>query len=348
MNQIARTLIIALFVATQPVSHAQSLPIGTPGLPYNLAPPNYLQRGTLTGSAPFDTDFTWRSRVGSLLYPFPTHFAICLHPAPPTGPASCDWISKRWSAMATGGGGLTRTAYFAPGTVLALAYDYRFDPPTQLEGLAQDQPLVWTVAACIARTGAPGGFACNAAAFQSAYFVASNLTATAPAYSRPNGTYLDIDIRATTIGSRAVDHSRFDVRIDVWEALTVAVPPNNVLQCRVDYLAADIQANPTAFAVIRTDGAVSYANQVPAGTPPDQIAGIFAFVSWAGSATSNIMTDPSQSIPADRINPFGVYAKQITPMANGRGFIVRGTVDTGNRLVEFDETDNAYARCKAF
>lgn len=337
-------LLIVVLAYLPSIAAAQ---LGLPPRPTNLAPSPYIQQGTVSGPVGLNADFRWRAGVGTQANPAPQFFAICLHPAPPVGAASCTWQTKRWSVFATGGFGLTRTPAYVPGTLIYSAYDYRFDPPTDLEEAGQDIPLVWSVASCIVNAGSVSGYSCNAASLQSAHFPASNLVAADFSYDRPVGTYLNIDVRATTPGSRAIAGSRFDVRVDAWEALTETVPPNNVVRCRSDYLAADIQANPLAFVVVHINGTVYYPNQLPAGTQATDIAGIHRAGTWAGSSTSSA-TNPPIDIAAGVVSPRGVYVAQITPNTQGRGFIVRNTLDINNRLFEIQETDNARARCKAF
>jgi hypothetical protein len=325
--------------------------IGTPRAPRNLLPANLTQQGYISNNTTIDTDFLWvGSPFGLNASPAPTHFALCIYDAATTLTPPCSWTGASWTMPAGGGMGLATPVPVPPPSpwIQSVDLQYRFNPPSNLSDLLLDRPLKWTVGACVANAMGPSGMYCGFAPAKDAYFVARNVKASNADMDNSTAAMLNVESRVTSPGSRTSNSGPFEVNAHVWQVLR-GTAANGAPICRTDVNAADVRDVPpnVIHYVFFTNRREMYLADLPV-MMNGQRDGTGVIAIYRAGMPYDMFTASVSDFPGGIASSRGVLNHNFPQTTTDKAFVATTHVDQSNTMVEFDETDNVYSRCKAF
>jgi hypothetical protein len=265
---------------------------------------------------------------GPFLNPPATHFLICLDSYSGATPPPCTIGTADFTESIAA----PSTLLFRSGNRFALA-TLRTIADSELNA-----PYRVTVVACSALFDR----SCRGTG-SDIYYSAQNIVAAGAGDSGPFTTAANwaIDARATNTGTTVVPG--FSGRFELFEVLGFGNPGRD---CRRDVDAADVRMDATLLAIdeFGTTTPVPMLNRPAGSYVGPRIAGIFRMGSF--TATGAFMTS-NPSLPASFTTPRGVGTVSFGFPSTGlqRTFVVLTRLDTTNAVREFNENDNASAKC---
>jgi hypothetical protein len=322
--------------AFAPSAHAQQPTL--PLIPLTSPPtaPTNLTNGDLVGLHSGQTPLVlgwgqfFPSGPGLVLNPLATHFIVCFRAytgatAPPCTLASNDFLE----AVAAPTARLTRTGNF-----------FRLAPGVAIQEAQLDKPFRFTVGACSALVER----SCRYTAADIFYSTRNVIAETASENGLTTPVNWKINAQATNTGDS--DVPQFSGLVEAFEVLGFGAPGRD---CVVNVDDAHLRFDTTLVVLDKMGGRtpmtmVSRSTNGSYNGPP--VAGIFRLGTFSTFAT---FVTPQPSIGANFLNPRGVGIVDFPIALNAvmpRTFVLITTLDTGNVIREFNEGDNARAKCR--
>lgn len=315
---IALASMLALFAAPGSAQVA-----GAPHYPTALSPSG----GTLNArGGPRDIEWSQLFTTGPSVRPNPTYFVICFKPQPTNEPApSCTPNDATWIESV----GSPTTALTRDGS------RFTFDPHRPLADDERDRQMRITVGAC-------AGFACSHAS-AAVWYSSKDIFAGRPMSAPSSSSQWIIDVVADNLGSSAI--GQYYGQLAYWEVLTEQ-PWAGHYTCAWNVDADVYRYDPTIWTIDERGNLlpISQLTRVDGRYTGIPIVGMMRIGAPYGQRT---FVTGKTSIPPGEIVDVRVatVALPVPDSGRQRAYVLVARHDTTDVIREFEEINNARARC---
>ena len=308
---------------------------GPPAAPTNITP--VAGPHEARAIAPFTPlVLTWSQYFpsgGLSLYPPATHFVICFDAYVTTAAPACTVSNADWK----------ETIAMPTAALVRSGNSFMFTPRT-IDAPELERNMRLTLGACSSQTIFLPLVNSNCRFVgRDIYYSSKNIVAEGPGDSASDATTWIFDVNASNPGTS--DIQQFSGTEEIFEVLFKGSPGRT---CDTDVDGSSVRYDTTLIA-IDAKGAPTLVTSLPRGADgrysgSTPIVGVFRIGNFSDSRSFN------NTRPLHAGDSPGTFVVRVTfPIARGavqRPFVVVSTVDTGNAVREFNETDNKQAQCK--
>lgn len=282
----------------------------------------------------------WRHGALYFGYPrpmSPTHFAVCIFGA--AAPITCTYAASAWTPAV---GSIPSVPSGSQLSGIPGEYEYTFQLPTAVPATLLDKPIRWSVGACVVpASGTPP--ACTFALPVDLWLSTKNFVPDSVSASSSRARNLYFEATAKNTGTSEIA-GPYLTEMTVYNTLMTAgelclKDPNDAVVKPTD----QVMTSRGRFVTVSTLAIDAQGRRV---APADGVAAIYRPTAWHGPYFGLLPPPGAATVPAGAqrtVAALAIQAPNTLPIPSA--YTVLMTLDIGNAVHEFDETDNAKAQC---